>query len=133
MGGRGTFAAGNSVDYSYKTVGEIQGIKVLQGIGNQHGLPESAHASKAYIKLDDKGVFREMCFYNSKHELYLEIGYHPEPRLTGNKSISVLHYHRYDHNFSRYKSAVFIRTTARKLPDAMKRKYKKFFKGVKNL
>lgn len=58
------FAAGNSVGFSYKEVGKIHGIKVLQGIGNQHGLPESAHTSKAYIKLDDKGVFREMRFYN---------------------------------------------------------------------
>ena len=27
MGGRGTFAAGNSVDYTYKTVGYIEDVK----------------------------------------------------------------------------------------------------------
>ena len=30
MGGRGTFASGNNVAYSYETVGKIDGVKVLQ-------------------------------------------------------------------------------------------------------
>lgn len=49
MGGRGSFAAGNRVPYAYKTVGHINGVKVLEGIGNQHGLPAEAHSSFAYI------------------------------------------------------------------------------------
>lgn len=32
MGGRGTFASGNSVAYTYETIGKIGGIKVLNGI-----------------------------------------------------------------------------------------------------
>ena len=30
MGGRGTFAAGNNVAYTYETVGKIEGIKVME-------------------------------------------------------------------------------------------------------
>jgi hypothetical protein len=32
MGGRGTYAAGNNVPYTYETVGKIEGVKVLQGL-----------------------------------------------------------------------------------------------------
>ena len=39
MGGRGTFASGNNVAYSYETVGKIEGVKVLQGLGQKHDLP----------------------------------------------------------------------------------------------
>ncbi len=31
MGGRGTFAAGNFVDFTYETVGYVNGVKVLKG------------------------------------------------------------------------------------------------------
>lgn len=47
MGGRGSYAAGNNVEYTYKTVGMVDGVKILQGIGNKHGLPESSHSSEA--------------------------------------------------------------------------------------
>ena len=63
MGGRGTFAAGNAVAYSYQTIGTIYGVKVLDGINGKHGLPESAHSSDAYIKLNHDGTFSEMRFY----------------------------------------------------------------------
>ena len=56
MGGRGTFAAGNSVPYSYKTVGFIEGVKVLERINGKHALPESSHSSDAYIKLKPDGI-----------------------------------------------------------------------------
>ena len=32
MGGRGTFASGNTVPYTYNTVGKIAGVKVLEPI-----------------------------------------------------------------------------------------------------
>lgn len=32
MGGRGTFAVGRNVDFTYKTVGTIEGVKILEGI-----------------------------------------------------------------------------------------------------
>ena len=34
MGGRGTFAAGNPVPYTFETVDKIDGVKVLQPIDN---------------------------------------------------------------------------------------------------
>ena len=40
MGGRGTFAAGNDVAYTYQTVEKIEGVKVLKGINGKHGLPD---------------------------------------------------------------------------------------------
>ena len=60
MGGRGTFAAGKNVEYAYETVSMINGVKVLQGKGNLHHLPEEAHSSRAYIRLNPGDTFHEM-------------------------------------------------------------------------
>ena len=97
----------------------------------KHGLPESAHSSTAYIKLDHNGVFREMRFYDKNHVLYLEIGYHPEKSLTGNRHTPILHYHTYDPLFSKTKLGGKLRSDAVKLPGGMKKKLHKYFKGVK--
>ena len=42
MGGRGTFAAGKNVAYTYETVGKIEGVKVLEKTNKNAsgGLPE---------------------------------------------------------------------------------------------
>lgn len=122
MGGRGTFARGNNVAYTYETVDKIEGVKVLRGLNGKHSLPEESHSSEAYIKLKPDGTFHEMRFYDKDHYLTLEIAYHPEPKL-GSRTESVLHYHVYDRNFNR--------TSARKLSKAMEKRYKKYFKGVK--
>lgn len=131
MGGRGTFAAGNIVPYLYRTVDIIEGVKVLQGIDGKHGLPESSHSSNAYIKLNPDGTFREMRLYGEDHVLYMEIAYHPEVSLTGNRHTPVLHYHMYDGRFSKNKAGAFTRTAAMKLTKEMIATYKKYFKGVK--
>lgn len=131
MGGRGTFAAGKSVPYTYKTVGFVDGVKVLEGIGGKHGLPESAHSSYAYIKLKPDGTFHEMRFYDKNHVLYLEIGYHPERSLTGNTHTNVLHYHTYDPSFSKSKDGNGGRSKALKATAAMRRHFKQYFVGVK--
>ena len=133
MGGRGTFAVGNNVPYSYETVGTIDGVKVLQGTSGKHGLPESSHSSEAYIKLKPDGTFHEMRFYNKEHILYMEIAYHPEQSLTGDRHTPVLHYHLYDTRFSMNKTGAFERSNAKMLTDDMNTKYKKYFKGVKNI
>lgn len=133
MGGRGTFAAGNSVPYSYQTVGAIEGVKVLQGIDGKHSLPESAHSSDAYIKLKPDGTFHEMRVYGKDHVLQMEIAYHPEPSLTGNRQTPVLHYHTYDDRFSKNKTGAFSRSNAAFLSAEMIKKYRKFFKGVKGV
>jgi hypothetical protein len=63
----------------------------------------------------------------------MEIAYHPEQSLTGNRHSPILHYHLYDDKFSKNPSGIFNRTPATLLTNEMKQKYKKFFKGVKNL
>ncbi len=126
MGGRGSFAAGNNVDYTYKTVGKINGVKILEGIGNFHSLPVEAHSSIAYIKLKPNGVFHEMRIYNKDKYVIAEIAYHPEHNLE-KKRINVLHIHEYKipGDFSK-KSR-----TTRKLTQEEIEKFKPFLRGVK--
>ena len=69
MGGRGTFAAGNPVPYTYEAVGNIEGVKVLQGLNGKHGLPEEAHSSKMYIKLHRDGTLNMLRIYNCKWQV----------------------------------------------------------------
>lgn len=60
MGGRGTFAAGKKAAYSYKTVGMIDGVKILQPMDDRKSpkLPEESHtAGNRYVLLNKKGVF----------------------------------------------------------------------------
>ena len=121
MGGRGTFAAGNPVPYTYETVGLIEGVKVLKGLNGKHSLPEEAHSSNAYIKLKPDGTFHEMRIYDKDHYLKYEIAYHPEPKL-GPTGVPILHYHVYDRKFNR--------SDAMKVPKAMKKHFKKYLKGV---
>ena len=75
MGGRGTFAAGRNVDFTYKTVGTIEGVKVLEGMYGKHALPEESHSSKAYIKLRRNGTFHEMRIYGDDHLPVMDIAY----------------------------------------------------------
>ena len=131
MGGRGTFAAGNPVSYSYKTEGFIEGVKVLKGTNGAHSLPESSHSSNAYIKLKPDGTFHEMRIYDKNHILKMEIAYHSEKSLTGDNHTPVLHYHTYDERFSKNKTGSFVRSPARMLTEEMIKKYGKYFKGVK--
>lgn len=125
MGGRGTFASGNKVKYTYTTIGDIEGVKILQGINGKHSLPEEAHSSSAYIKLKPDGTFHEMRIYDKDHYLIKEIAYHPEPKLNGgNKSENILHIHEYKRNNFKDRSARLL--TVEEL-----KKYKKYFKGVR--
>ncbi|MCQ2437330.1 MAG: hypothetical protein MJ099_02910, partial [Clostridia bacterium] len=47
------------------------------------------------------GSFREMRVYDSEGFPIIEIGYHAEPNLTGNRHDKVLHYHTFDSNLKR--------------------------------
>lgn len=124
MGGRGTFARGNYVDYTYKTVDTIEGVKVLEGINGVHGLPEESHSSTAYISLKPNGVFHEMRIYDKDHYLVKEIAYHPEPSLNnGNRTEDILHVHEYGRDD-------FKNRTTRLITLEEFNEYKKFFKGV---
>ena len=81
MGGRGTYAKGNTTEQTYKVVGYIEDVKVLEGIGKNHSLPVESHSSWAYIKLRPDGTFHEMRIYDDEHYLVKEIAYHPEQKL----------------------------------------------------
>lgn len=122
MGGRGTFASGNNVIYTYKTVGKIEGVKVLRGLDGKRGLPVESHSSSAYIQLHPDGTFKMYREYDSNHYLTKEIAYHPEPKLAGNR-MPVLHIHEYQPDN-------FGNRTPRLLSDAELKKYRKYFKGI---
>lgn len=126
MGGRGSRAAGNNMPLSYKTVGKINGVKVLEGINGNHSLPVEARSSTAYIKLKPDGTFHEMRIYNNERYLVTEIAYHPESSLDGSRK-NVLHIHEYKipGDFSKESR------TTRLLTKHEIEKYKPFLKGVK--
>ncbi len=129
MGGRGTYAAGNHVAYQYETIGYVEGVKVLQLIDKNktQKLPEESQSSNAYIKLNKDGSFCQYREFNDKHELVLEIGYHPEEIVTYTKTkIPVLHIHEYHPD----KSGKEWRDKARKLTKEEFSKYKKYFVGL---
>jgi len=78
--------------------------KVLIGLNGNHSLPDYAHTPGAfYIKEYYDGSFRELRAYDSQDgHMTLEIGYHPEPRITnGNRQTKVLHFHLYDEHLKR--------------------------------
>ncbi len=122
MGGRGTYSVGNNVAFTYETIGEIEGIKVLQGLGNKHNLPEESHTSKAYIKIDSQGNFIRYREFNDDKTTKFDIDYHIEQKITGNRVDEVFHIHFYDINGKRD-------PVGRILTDEEYNKYKKYFKG----
>ncbi len=93
MGGRGTFAVGNTVEYTYETVGNIDGIKILQPMDKTKSfkLPEESHtAGTSYVLLDKNGTFHQFRKYDENHMIILEIGYHVDASLGKGK---ILHAH----------------------------------------
>lgn len=115
MGGRGTYATGNNVLYTYETVGFVDDVKVLFGKPGTglHDLPAEAHSSNMYIKLHKDGTLNMLRIYDSNHYLTTEIAYHPEPELTGNRN-PILHVHYYDRNFKRTDAAYLDYDTFKK-------------------
>lgn len=77
--------------------------KVLLGnTPKQHGLPDYSHSpNRKYIKENPDGSFREMRVYDKDGSPVLEIGYHAEPNITGNRHEKVLHYHTFNSNLDR--------------------------------
>ncbi len=139
MGGRGTFAAGNPVPYTYEVDsehyvdGKLDGIKVLKGIAGtgKHGLPESSHSSWAYLNMNPDGTFNTLRVFDKNHALRLEIAYHPENQLAPGKD-KVLHYHIYSPEFSTTKNSSFRSTSARlHNKSRIYKRFSNYFKGVK--
>ena len=122
MGGRGTFAAGKPTEFTYRAVGEIEGVKVLEGLNGKHDLPVESHKSSSYIQLYPDGNFKMMRFYNREHYLVMEIAYHPEPKLDGSRK-SILHIHEYQQD-------QFLARPSRLLTEEEYRKFKKYLKGA---
>lgn len=90
-------------EYILKDEKMIDDAKILTGITKQqHGLPDYAHSpGSKYIKENPNGTFREMRIYGDLGYPIMEIGYHPEPKLTGNRHEYVLHYHILDASLNR--------------------------------
>lgn len=90
-------------EYHLKDNKMVFDAKVLVGTTKQqHGLPDySRSPNSKYIKENSDGSFREMRVYGSDGFPLLEIGYHTEPNLTGNRYEKVLHYHTFDSNLKR--------------------------------
>lgn len=82
---------------------QIYDAKVLVGSSSKnHGLPDYAHSPNSkYIKENPDGSFREMRVYGSDGKPLIELGYHPEQKLTGNRHTYVLHYHTFKPNLER--------------------------------
>lgn len=114
MGGRGTFAAGNPVPYSYQTVATIEGVKVLVGVNGKHGLPEEAHTSSAYISLHQNGNVKQLRLYNSNLTAKTDIEY------SVHQGKLSLHAHDYVGG---------VRQSARPLTVHEKKAFMKFFGG----
>ncbi len=125
MGGRGTYASGNNVGYAYKTIGKIDGIKVLVPLDpkKSFSMPAEAHTSLGYITLDKTGTFRQYREYNAQHLPTFEIGYHFEKGMSTHGE-PVLHYHEYS------APGVEYRGKAKQITPALIEKYRKYFKGV---
>ena len=124
MGGRGAYTQGKANGYTYETVDTYEGVKILRGKPgtNLHNLPAESHSSQMYMKLHKDGTMSMLRIYGDDHYLKAEIGYHPEPDLTGNHA-PVLHIHYYNKDFDR--------TDADYLDKATFEKYKKYMKGRK--
>ena len=129
MGGNGTYSLGISPEYTYETVGKIDGVKILKPKDprKQFKLPEESHSPNArYVLLDKDGVFHQYREYNENHQVVFEIGYHYE-RSLGKED--VLHVHV--HNIPGVKGHDKARKFAIGPGDQYYEKYKNFFKGVK--
>ena len=129
MGGKGTYSTGQSPAYIYKTVGKIDGIKILEPIDSRNSfkLPEESHtAGNKYLLLNKSGVFRQYREYNDNHKVVFEIGYHHDSSFGKG---DVLHVHI--HN----RPGVEYHTSAEKYVigpgNPIYEKYKSLFKGVK--
>lgn len=126
MSSRGAVAKnGHVTTDEYSTSKMVQDAKVLIGNGGRHGLPDYSHSPNSkYIKENPDGSFRELRDYDSRGNPILEIGYHPEHNLTGNRHEKVLHFHTFGPNLERMMGG---RVSATENSDIYK-KYKKYLK-----
>ena len=117
---------GHVTTTEYQTVRMVEDAKVLQGTSSkQHGLPDYSHSPNSnYIKENSDRTFREFRAYNSDGFPILEIGYHAEPHLTGNRHDKVLHYHTFDTDLKRTLGGIVSKTSHSDIYE----KYRKYLK-----
>ena len=113
-------------EYKLKDGKMVYDAKVLIGATpKQHGLPDYAHSPNSkYIKENSDGSFKEMRIYDETGSPIIEIAYHPEQSLTGNRHEKVLHYHTFMQNLERVLGGKLSETEH---ADIYK-KYKKYLK-----
>jgi hypothetical protein len=92
-----------TTEYKLKDDKMVDDAKVLVGAtSKQHGLPDYAHSPNSkYIKENPDGSFRALRVYDDSGFPLIEIGYHPEQTLTGNRHTYVLHFHTFKSNLER--------------------------------
>ena len=124
MSSRGAFTQnGHVTTHEYETDHMIYDAKVLRGTGGRHGLPDYSHTpNRKYIKESKDGTFRELREYDNHGFPIIEIGYHAEPNLTGNRHEKVLHFHTFLPDLGRVMGG---RVSPMEHPDIYK-KYKKY-------
>lgn len=115
-----------TTEYKFKDGKMVEDAKVLVGTSSkQHGLPDYAHSPNSkYIKENPNGSFRELRDYDETGFPIIEIGYHPEQSLTGDRHTYVLHFHTFKSNLERVMGGKVSETSN---PDIYK-KYKKYLK-----
>lgn len=88
---------GHATTDEYETSKYIYDAEVLVGKNGRHSLPDYSHSPNSkYIKENPDGTFRELRDFNEKGYPIIEIAYHIEPSLTGNRCDYVLHYHYFE-------------------------------------
>ena len=124
MSSRGSRAKnGHVTTKEFRCIREFEGAKVLVGTGTQHGLPDYSHTpNRIYIKENKDGSLRELREYDKSGFPMIEIAYHAEPPLTGNRHEKVLHYHTFEEDLSRNK--------AKKITEELRRRYSKYLRGI---
>ena len=87
MGGNGTYSIGHSPEYTYETVGKIDGVKILKPKDSRKmaKLPEESHSPNTrYVLLDKDGVFHQYREYNENHQGdVLHVHIHTIPGVEG--------------------------------------------------
>ena len=115
MGGKGTFADGNNVPFTYETAGQLHGIKILKGLNGKHGLPEESHSSSSYISLYKDGNVKQIRVYDKGHNALIDIEY------SVHQGKKTLHAHDYVDGERQKKRELSLDEVS---------KYGKFFGGV---
>ena len=122
MSSRGAVTSNGHVPTNeYETSHKVHDAKVLRGKGGNHGLPDYSHSPKEkYIKENPDGSFRELREYGDNKKAIIEIAYHGEKSITGNRHEKVLHFHTFDDNL--------VRSNAKPITEEMKNRYAKYLR-----